>query len=71
MRNRLFTQSVNNLRALEIPVGLEPDRRKVLGMALGRAFRLLRFDPAARMILGLVATRVLSVTVRRSLAPRP
>ena len=51
------------LRELGIRVALGADRRKVLGTALGRSFRLLAIGSAAGMILGLLATRVLSFIV--------
>jgi ABC-type antimicrobial peptide transport system permease subunit len=51
------------LRELGIRVALGADRRNVLGSALGRAFRLLAIGSAAGMILGLLATRVLSAIV--------
>jgi predicted permease len=51
------------LRELGIRVALGADQRKVLGAALGRAFRLLAIGSAAGMILGLLATRVLSYIV--------
>ncbi len=51
------------LRELGIRVALGADQRKVLSAALGRAFRLLAIGSAAGMILGLLATRVLSYIV--------
>jgi ABC-type antimicrobial peptide transport system permease subunit len=51
------------LRELGIRVALGADQRKVLGAALGRTFRLLAVGSAAGMILGLLATRVLSFIV--------
>ena len=51
------------LRELGIRVALGADQRKVLSAALGRAFRLLAIGSAAGMILGLLATRVLSFIV--------
>jgi predicted permease len=48
------------LRELGIRVALGANRREVLGAALGRAFRLLAIGPAMGMILGVLATRVLS-----------
>ena len=47
------------LRELGIRVALGANQRKVLGAALGRAFRLLAIGSAAGMILGVLATRVL------------
>lgn len=51
------------LRELGIRVALGADQRKVLGAALGRAFRLLTVGSVAGMLLGLLATRVLSFIV--------
>ena len=51
------------LRELGIRVALGANRRKVLGAALGRAFRLLAFGSVAGMILGVLASRVLSFIV--------
>jgi ABC-type antimicrobial peptide transport system permease subunit len=48
------------LRELGIRVALGAQRRQILTAALGRAFRLLAFGSAAGLILGLLATRVLS-----------
>ena len=51
------------MRELGIRVALGANQRKVLGAALGRAFRLLAIGSAAGMILGILATRVLSYIV--------
>jgi predicted permease len=51
------------LRELGIRIALGADQRKVLGAALGRTFRLLAIGSIAGMILGLLATRVLSSIV--------
>jgi predicted permease len=51
------------LRELGIRVALGANQRKVLQAALGRAFRLLAIGSAAGMILGVLATRVLSYIV--------
>ena len=51
------------LRELGIRVALGASQRKVLGAALGRAFRLLTIGSVAGMILGVLATRVLSYIV--------
>jgi len=48
------------LRELGIRIALGANRREVLGAALGRAFRLLAMGSAAGLILGVLATRVLS-----------
>jgi predicted permease len=51
------------LRELGIRIALGADQRKVLGAALGRTFRLLAIGSIAGMILGVLATRVLSSIV--------
>ena len=51
------------LRELGIRVALGAGRGKVLGAALGRTFRLLAIGSIAGMILGVLATRVLSSIV--------
>jgi predicted permease len=51
------------LRELGIRVALGASRREVLGAALGRAFRLLAIGSAAGIVLGVLATRVLSYIV--------
>jgi predicted permease len=51
------------LRELGIRIALGANRREVLIAALGRAFRLLALGSAAGIILGVLATRVLSYIV--------
>ncbi|MFC5863710.1 ABC transporter permease [Acidicapsa dinghuensis] len=51
------------LRELGIRVALGANQRKVLTAALGRAFRILAIGSAAGMVLGILATRVLSFIV--------
>jgi len=51
------------LRELGIRVALGASRGKVLSSALGRAFRLLAIGSAGGVILGVLATRVLSFIV--------
>jgi ABC-type antimicrobial peptide transport system permease subunit len=51
------------LREFGIRIALGADQRKVLGAALGRAFRLLAVGSVAGIILGVLGTRVLSVIV--------
>jgi ABC-type antimicrobial peptide transport system permease subunit len=51
------------LREFGIRIALGANQRKVLGAALGRAFRLLAIGSVAGMALGLLATRVLSFIV--------
>jgi predicted permease len=50
-------------RELGIRMALGAQRKEVLEAALGRAFKLLAFGSAAGLILGLLASRVLSVIV--------
>jgi predicted permease len=57
------------MRELGIRIALGAQRREVLGAALGRAFRLLVFGSAAGLLLGLGATRVLSLIVYQA-SPR-
>ena len=59
------------LRELGIRVALGANRCKVLGAALGRAFRLLAIGSVAGMILGVLATRVLSVIVYQATPKDP
>jgi predicted permease len=59
------------LRELGIRVALGANQRKVLGAALGRAFRLLAIGSVAGMILGVLATRVLSVIVYQATPKDP
>ncbi len=51
------------LRELGIRVALGANQRRVLGAALGRAFRLLAIGSTVGMILGLLATHVLASIV--------
>jgi predicted permease len=59
------------LRELGIRVALGASQRKVLGAALGRAFRLLTIGSVAGMILGVLATRVLSYIVYQATPKDP
>jgi predicted permease len=59
------------LRELGIRVALGASQRKVLGAALGRAFRLLAIGSVAGMILGVLATRLLSVIVYQATPKDP
>ena len=59
------------LRELGIRVALGADQGKVLGAALGRAFRLLAVGSAAGLILGLLATRVLALIVYQATPKDP
>ena len=59
------------LRELGIRIALGANQRKVLGAALGRAFRLLAFGSVAGMILGVLATRVLSFIVYQATPKDP
>jgi predicted permease len=59
------------LRELGIRVALGASQREVLGAALGRAFRLLAIGSIAGMILGVLATRVLSVIVYQATPKDP
>lgn len=59
------------LRELGIRVALGANRREVLGAALGRAFRLLAIGSAAGIILGVLATRVLSYIVYQATPSDP
>jgi ABC-type antimicrobial peptide transport system permease subunit len=51
------------LRELGIRIALGAKRKEVLQAALGRPLRLLVFGSAAGLLLGLLATRVLSTIV--------
>jgi predicted permease len=51
------------MRELGIRMALGADQRKILAAALGRAVRLLTFGSVCGMVLGLLATRVLSFIV--------
>ena len=59
------------LRELGIRVALGANQRKVLSAALGRAFRLLAIGSVAGMILGLLATRLLSFIVYQATPKDP
>jgi ABC-type antimicrobial peptide transport system permease subunit len=59
------------LRELGIRIALGADQRKVLGAALGRTFRLLAIGSIAGMILGVLATRVLSSIVYQATPKDP
>ena len=59
------------LREFGIRIALGANQRKVLGAALGRAFRLLAVGSAAGMILGVLATRVLSSIVYQATPKDP
>jgi predicted permease len=59
------------LRELGIRIALGADQRKVLGAALGRTFRLLAIGSIAGMILGVLATRVLSFIVYQATPKDP
>jgi predicted permease len=59
------------LRELGLRIALGANQRKVLGAALGRAFRLLAVGSAAGMILGVLATRVLSSIVYQATPKDP
>lgn len=54
------------LRELGIRVALWAQRKQVLQVALGRAFKLLAFGSAAGLLLGLLASRVLAFVVFHS-----
>ena len=59
------------LRELGIRIALGAGQRKVLGAALGRTFRLLAIGSIAGMILGVLATRVLSSIVYQATPKDP
>ncbi len=59
------------LRELGIRVALGASQRKVLSAALGRAFRLVAIGSVAGMILGVLATRVLSYIVYQATPKDP
>jgi predicted permease len=59
------------LREFGIRIALGANQGKVLGAALGRSFRLLAIGSAAGMILGLLATRVLSSIVYQATPKDP
>jgi predicted permease len=59
------------LREFGIRIALGADQRKVLGAALGRAFRLLAIGSVAGTIMGVLATRVLSFIVYQATPKDP
>jgi predicted permease len=59
------------IREFGIRIALGADQRKVLGAALGRAFRLLAIGSVAGTILGVLATRVLSFIVYQATPKDP
>jgi predicted permease len=59
------------LREFGIRIALGANHQRVLGAALGRAFRLLAIGSAAGMILGVLATRVLSFIVYQATPKDP
>ena len=59
------------LREFGIRIALGANQRKVLGSALGRSFRLLAIGSVAGMILGVLATRVLSFIVYQATPKDP
>jgi predicted permease len=59
------------LRELGIRIALGANQREVLNAALGRAFRLLVIGSVAGMILGMLATRVLSYIVYQATPKDP
>ena len=59
------------LRELGIRIALGAGQRKVLAAALGRTFRLLAVGSIAGMILGVLATRVLSSIVYQATPKDP
>jgi predicted permease len=59
------------LREFGIRIALGANQRKVLGAALGRAFRLLVVGSVAGIILGVLATRVLSFIVYQATPKDP
>jgi ABC-type antimicrobial peptide transport system permease subunit len=59
------------LRELGVRIALGANRREVLGAALGRAFRLLAIGSVAGILLGVLATRVLSHIVYQATPKDP
>jgi len=59
------------LRELGIRVALGASQRQILRAALGRAFRLLAIGSAAGLVLGLLATRLLSFIVYQATPKDP
>jgi predicted permease len=59
------------MRELGIRVALGAGNKQVLGASLGRAFRLLSYGSLAGIVLGLLATRVLSFIVYQATPKDP
>ena len=59
------------LRELGIRVALGAGRREILGASLGRAFRLLAAGSVAGLVLGLMATKLLSYIVYQATPKDP
>ena len=59
------------LRELGVRIALGANRREVLGAALGRAFRLLAIGSVAGILLGVLATRLLSHIVYQATPKDP
>lgn len=59
------------MREFGIRVALGANQRKVLGAALGRAFRLLAFGSVVGIVFGLLATKVLSSIVYQATPKDP
>jgi predicted permease len=59
------------LREFGIRIALGANRRRVLGAALGRAFQLLAIGSVSGIILGVLATRVLSFIVYQATPKDP
>jgi len=68
----LFEKAVQKLpNYAHARIALGANRREVLGTALGRAFRLLAIGSVAGMVLGVLATRVLSYIVYQATPKDP
>ena len=59
------------LRELGIRIALGAGQRNVLGAALGRTFRLLAIGSAAGLVIGVLASRVLSLIVYQATPKDP
>jgi ABC-type antimicrobial peptide transport system permease subunit len=59
------------MRELGIRMALGADQRKILAAALGRSLRLLTIGSVCGMILGLLATKVLSYIVYQATPKDP
>ncbi|MGC2499099.1 MAG: FtsX-like permease family protein, partial [Acidobacteriaceae bacterium] len=59
------------LREIGIRVALGANQREVLSAALGRAFRLLALGSGAGLLLGLLATKLLSYIVYQATPKDP